>query len=70
MPLPDIEKPPSLAITPNIPWEKQTIEQLEAERDYWIKCVETATGFASAKAADNFRKACEAWIKRRQAEAA
>ena len=70
MPTPDIELPPSLAALPPIPFERQTIEQLEAERDYWIKKVQAATGFASAKTADNFRKACEAWIKRRQAEAA
>lgn len=60
--------PPSLAVTPNIPPEKQTIEQLEAERDYWIEAVKNASGFASAKAADDFRKGCEAWIVRRRKE--
>lgn len=54
--------PPSLAVKPNIPWEEQTLEQLIAERDYWADRVANAPGFASAKAADNFRKACEHWI--------
>lgn len=60
--------PPSLAVTPNIPWEKQTLEQLMAERDYWIESVRTAPGFASAKAADDFRQGCEAWIAIREKE--
>lgn len=60
--------PPSLAVTPNIALEHQTIEQLRAERDYWIEQIRTAPGFASAKAADDFRKGCEAWIKRRERE--
>ena len=60
--------PPSLAVTPNIPWEKQTIEQLDAERIYWDEKVRTAPGFASAKAADDFRRGCETWLKRRRAE--
>jgi hypothetical protein len=55
--------PASLAAKPNIPWEHQTLEQLIEERDYWIKKVEDASGWASAYAADGFRKACEAWIK-------
>lgn len=55
--------PPSLAVVPNIPWEKQTAEQLRAERDYWVERVRTAPGFASAKAADDFRKGCEMWLK-------
>lgn len=60
--------PPSLAVTPNIPWETQTLEQLEAERAHWDECVRTAPGFASAKAADDFRRGCEAWIARRKSE--
>lgn len=55
--------PPSLAVKPNIAWEHQTIEQLEAERDYWIARVADASGFASAKAADDFRRGCERWIE-------
>jgi hypothetical protein len=66
---PPIALPPSLAVSPNIPWEEQTVEQLCAERDYWIARVSDAPGFASAKAADNFRKGCETWIKRRDAQA-
>lgn len=62
--------PPSLAVKPNIPMSEQTLEQLQAERDYWVKQVETAPGFASAKAADDFRKGCEAWIAKRLATAA
>lgn len=63
-----MEKPATLVAEPNIPFEAQTVEQLRAERDWWIKMVEIAPGFASAKAADDFRKGCEAWIKRREAE--
>lgn len=62
------ELPPSLAVSPNIAMEHQTVEQLRAERDYWIEQVRTATGWSSAKAADDFRKGCEAWIKRRERE--
>jgi hypothetical protein len=57
--------PPSLSVSPNIPWEHQTLEQLSQERDYWIEQVATAPGFVSAKAADDFRKACEAWIEKK-----
>lgn len=60
--------PPSLAVTPNIAWEDQTIEQLEAERAYWVEKVRTAPGFASAKAAYDFQRGCEAWITRRKRE--
>lgn len=61
--------PQSLRVTPNIAWEHQTIDQLIEERDYWAGRVATAPGFASAKVADDFRCGCEAWIKRRTAEA-
>lgn len=60
--------PESLASKPNIAWEHQTLEQLKAERDYWIDRVKNASGFSSAKAADDFRRGCEAWIERREAE--
>lgn len=60
--------PPSLAVTPNIPWEAQTLAQLRAERDYWSARVAAAPGFASAKCADDFSRGCEAWIKRREQE--
>jgi uncharacterized protein YhaN len=62
------ELPPSLTARPNIPFEMQTLEQLRAERDYWARCVADAGGFASANAADKFRKRCEAWIQRREQE--
>lgn len=62
--------PPSLAVSPNIPWERQTLDQLRAERDYWVAQVRAATGFASAKNADDNRRACEAWIARRERAAA
>jgi hypothetical protein len=58
--------PPSLAVKPNIPWEKQTVEQLEAERDYWAQQVAAAPGWASANAADGFRRACDSWLTRRR----
>ena len=60
--------PPSLQVKPNIPWEAQTIDQLKAERDYWNRMLSTAPGFASAKAADDFRRACESWIAKRERE--
>jgi hypothetical protein len=60
--------PESLRVSPNIPWENQTLEQLRAERDYWESCIRKASGFASAKAADDFRRGCEGWITRRQSE--
>lgn len=58
--------PPSLQANPNIPFENQTLEQLRAERDHWIAMTATAPGFASAKAADDFRRGCEVWIKLRE----
>lgn len=61
--------PPSLAARPNIPWEEQTLDQLRAEREYWALQVLNAAGFASAKAADDFRQACDSWIRRREREA-
>lgn len=60
--------PPSLAVSPNIPHSEQTLEQLYAEREYWERQVSTAPGFASAKAADDFRHACQVWINKRKAE--
>lgn len=60
-----MEKPESLSVNPNIPWEEQTLEQLQAEHAYWVEQVATAPGFASAKAADDFRKGCAAWIRRK-----
>lgn len=62
--------PPSLAVKPNIPLEKQTLEQLRAERAYWNQQVINAAGFPSAKAAHEFRSGCERWIAIREAEEA
>jgi hypothetical protein len=45
------------------------LEQLREERDYWVACIENAAGFASAKAADDFRSCCDAWIYKREREA-
>ena len=61
--------PESIARTPNIPWEHQTVEQLRSEMAYWQKMIETAPGFASAHAAESFYRGCAAWIKRRETEA-
>lgn len=61
--------PPSLAVVPNIPYQEQTLEQLRLEYEYWDRKVSEATGWgASLKAADDFRRACDVWIKRREAE--
>lgn len=60
--------PPSLTQTPNIPWEKQSLEQLMAELDYWDIQISRASGFATAKVADDFRKGCEAWMIKRRGE--
>lgn len=65
----DRNLPPSLAVTPNIPWERQTVEQLRAERDHWQRMVKEASGFASANAAYGFQRACEAWLRRPEAHA-
>jgi hypothetical protein len=62
------ELPPSLAVVPNIRWDKQTLEQLQAERAYWQATVDAAEGCGAAPiAAIEFRDACDAWIKRREA---
>lgn len=62
--------PESLTVVPNIPWEQQTIDQLKSEMDHWTQKVKDASGFASAYAADGFRKSCEAWLVRRIGEKA
>lgn len=62
--------PPSLAVVPNIPWAEQTLEQLEAERDYWQKEFEEITSWGAAcKFAYDCINICDEWIKRRQKEA-
>lgn len=62
--------PPSLAAQPNILPQDQTLEQLEAERDYWLHKEETAPGPASGSFAYQCRRVCDMWIARRQAEKA
>ncbi|MCP1200095.1 hypothetical protein [Notoacmeibacter sp. MSK16QG-6] len=60
--------PPSLAVVPNIPLDEQTLDQLRDEEAYWDARVKDAPGFASAKAADDFRRACRDWIAIRERE--
>lgn len=63
-----MEKPPSLAVHPNIAWSMQTLEQLEAEAAYWQHSMDTATGPASYHAAAGFLKGCRTWIEIRKKE--
>lgn len=62
--------PPSLAVSPNIPPERQTLHELKLERAYWQRKIDESagTGGAAAMAAE-FRDACDAWIRRREKEA-
>lgn len=67
----EITLPPSLAVTPNIPLERQSLAELRLERAYWQAKVESATCWgASLKAAVYFRSACDVWIGRRERDAA
>lgn len=59
--------PPSLRVTPNIPHEEQTLDELKAERAYWDEKVKSAPGPASAVAADEFRTICDSFIRRKSA---
>jgi len=62
--------PPSLAAKPNIPWEEQTLEQLQAEYAYWDDKLMANTEWGAAIGfAGNARAACERWIERRMREA-
>jgi hypothetical protein len=61
------ELPPSLAVKPNIPLRMQTIEQLRAERDYWLRKVNDAECWGAAySAAMSFHRACVNEIKWRK----
>lgn len=62
--------PASFAVKPNIPLEKQTLEQLRAERSYWNQQVIYTAGAPSLKAAYEFLAGCERWIAIREAEEA
>ena len=59
--------PPSLAAKPNIAWRDQTLDQLYAERDYWVSKTEGTWGGAVG-AAIEFRDGCNAWIRKRERE--
>ena len=59
--------PPSLAVKPNIAWRDQTLDQLYAERDYWVSKTEGTWGGAVG-AAIEFRDGCNAWIRKRERE--
>jgi len=61
------ELPPSLAVKPNIPLRMQTLEQLRAERDYWLSKVNDAAIWGAAyNAASNFHRACVEELRRRK----
>ena len=61
--------PESLAIKPNIPWNKQTLDQLIAERDYWNQKIEAGSPWgASTGCALEFRDACTNEIERRNSK--
>ena len=57
--------PPSLAVKPNIPHDRQTVDQLRAELAYWREKVSSAPGPASASASGGFAEDCARWIWRR-----
>jgi hypothetical protein len=61
-----MDLPQSLAVKPNIPFNKQTKEQLFAERDYWQSRLDAATGWGGGVGvASSFVCACNAELKRR-----
>lgn len=61
--------PPSLAQVPNIPPSRQTLPQLEMERDYWQAKMDQHEGWgASVGVCAEFRDDCIKWIARRQKE--
>ena len=65
------ELPPSLAVVPNIPYERQTLEQLRLEADYWQSKLDDATCWGAAVgAASGFLAGCEAWIRKRERDSA
>ena len=60
--------PPSLAVHPNIAWNDQPLDQLEAEAAHWQRRMDTATGPASYHAAEGFLRGCRTWIEIRKKE--
>jgi hypothetical protein len=61
------ELPPSLAVKPNIPLRMQTLEQLRAERDYWLSKVTRGERWGAAyNAASSFHRACVDELRRRR----
>jgi len=67
MPDTDLPLPPSLAVTPNIPLREQTLEQLEAERDWWRAKLDGFSQWgAGVSATAGFLRACENEIAHRK----
>ena len=65
----EIPLPPSLAVVPNIPWHEQTINQLQAEWNYWDEQVRGAPEWGVSFAfAMKERAACERWLEKRLRE--
>lgn len=61
--------PPSLAVVPNIPPSKQTLEQLEAEVAYWQARMDERSGWGAAVGAmSEMIRDCETWIAIRKKE--
>lgn len=52
------------------PLEHQTLAELREERAYWQSQLDQATGWGAAVGvASGYRDGCDAWIKKREAEA-
>lgn len=65
----DEDLPPSLAAKPNIPWHQQTVEQLQAERDFWQRKMDSKDCWGAALgAAAGFRRGCMNELKKRAAQ--
>jgi hypothetical protein len=63
IPLPPL--PPSLAASPTIPYEKQTLAELIAERDYWQTFLDRKPDWRRRCGLIECRDACNEWIARR-----
>lgn len=58
--------PPSLIPSPNIPIQKQTLEELIAERQYWDGQIKKATRWGAAlSVSSEFRDECDNELLRR-----
>lgn len=60
--------PETLRLLPNIPFEKQSLEQLREEHSYWSGRIWQTSNSESVKAAYNRMLECESWINRLQPE--